>query len=252
VFREKAMTYSTITRTRREMNCTGPKIQKGKPPNFSIDATIRRVLNRDPTASIREIAREARLLASTIFSVLTTLMGDNYRRCQLVPHNLSAQQRNDRLKQIRELLEMLHNAKRLQWKFIPTGDESWFFYVKRHQKLRLAPDSDIPEVARRRINTRKVTILLFWNTSGLHIVPFLAGESLDADYFVRTVLTRYIISRLLTWLTSRRSETVPDSGPSGFVGFFLFGYLKAKMLSLEFDSPEPSFSKSHFFQPFTL
>jgi hypothetical protein len=122
------------------------------PPNFSIDTSIFRVLSRDPTASIPEIAREARLPASTIFYGLTTRMGYTYRRCRLVPHNLSVQQRNDRLKQSRELFEVLQNAKKLRWRFILTGDESWFFYVSKHQKLWLAPGSDPPEVDRRRIN----------------------------------------------------------------------------------------------------
>jgi hypothetical protein len=58
-FGEKAMAYSTITRRLREMSWTGPKIHKGRTPSFSIDATILPVLNRDPTESIREIAREA-------------------------------------------------------------------------------------------------------------------------------------------------------------------------------------------------
>jgi predicted transcriptional regulator len=81
VFGEKTMAYSTITWIFREMSWTGLEIQEGRPPNFSIDATILRVLNRDPTTSIREIAREARLQASTIFYALTPRMSYNYRRC---------------------------------------------------------------------------------------------------------------------------------------------------------------------------
>jgi hypothetical protein len=109
---EKAMTYSMITRAFREMIWTGPEIQKGRPSNFFITTIIFLVLNRDPTASMREIAPEARLPASTIFYVLTAHIGYNYRICRLVSHNLSAQQRNDRLKQSRELFEVLQNAKR--------------------------------------------------------------------------------------------------------------------------------------------
>jgi hypothetical protein len=84
---------------------------------------------------------------------------------------------------------VLQNAKRLQWTFILRGDESWFFYVNENEKLWLVPDSDPPEVARRRINTAKVMVTLFWNTSGSHVSNFLAGESFDEDDFVRDVFT---------------------------------------------------------------
>jgi hypothetical protein len=189
MFGEKAMAYSTITRTLRKMSWTGPEIQKEKPPNFPIDATILLLLNCDPTASIRETAREARPPGSTLFYALTADMGYSYRRWRLVPHNLSARQRNDGLKQTQELLEVLQNAKRLRWRFVLTGDESWFFYVNEHQKLWLAPDLDPPEVARRRIKIPNVIVISFGNILGLHVSTFLAGESFDANYFVRNVLT---------------------------------------------------------------
>jgi hypothetical protein len=143
------------------MSWTNLEIQKERPPDFSIDATILRVLNRHPIASMLEIARETRPPASTIFYVSTTHVGSNFRRYRLMPHNRSAQQRNDRLKQIREMLEVLQHAKKLRLSFTLTGDESQFFYVNKHQKLWLAPDSDPPEVAGRRINTPIVMITLF-------------------------------------------------------------------------------------------
>jgi histone-lysine N-methyltransferase SETMAR len=267
LFGEKVMAYSTITRTLREMRWTGPGIQNGRLPNFSIDATILRVLNRDPIASIREIVRKARLPASTTYYVLTTRMGCNYRRYRLVPHNLSAQQRNDRLKQNRELLEVLQNAKRLRWRFIRTKDESWFFYVNRHQKLWRVPNSDAPEVACRRINAPKMMVTLFWNASGFQVSDFLGGESFDADYFVRNALApihhlqivdvaqrqkkRFILLienspiHMSTVIRAKLSQMPvhpvvhppysPGLAPSDC---FLFGYLKTKMPGPEFDSPE--------------
>jgi hypothetical protein len=68
-------------------------------------------------------------------------------------------------------------------------DESWVFYVNKHEQLGFAPDSDPLEVGGRRINTCKVMATLFWNTSGLHVSNCLAGKSFDADSFVRHVLT---------------------------------------------------------------
>jgi hypothetical protein len=36
---------------------TTPEISKGKPANFSINSAIPKVLNDDPTASVRDIAK---------------------------------------------------------------------------------------------------------------------------------------------------------------------------------------------------
>jgi hypothetical protein len=102
-----------------------------------------------------------------------------------VPHKI------DRHWQSHELLEILPNPKRLRWRFILTGDESWFFDVKEHRNLWRFPDSDVPEVARRLSNTPKWMITLFWNPAGLHASHFLAGESLNGDHFVRNVLTPF-------------------------------------------------------------
>jgi hypothetical protein len=184
-----------------------------------------------------------------------------------MPHNLSAQQRNDQLKQSRELLEVPQNAKRLQWKFIVTEDESRFFYVNEYQKLWLAPDPETPEVARRRINTPEVMVLLFWNISGLHVSNFLASKSFDAGCFVHNVLTpihhipivdvahkqkkRFILHMDNSPIHKSKVTRAklfqipvhlaphplysPDLAPSNF---FLFGYPKTKMVGPKFDSPE--------------
>jgi hypothetical protein len=92
------------------------------------------VLNGDPTASTREIAQEAKLSTSTVFCVLPTRMGDSYRRYRLAPQNLSEPQKTDHLRQSQKLVEILQNAKRLRWRFILMGHESWFSYLNEDRK----------------------------------------------------------------------------------------------------------------------
>jgi hypothetical protein len=172
------------------------------------DAALFRVLDRDPTRSLREIAEELRLSVSTIFDVLTTQMGCCHRKCRLVPHAVWPQQKDDRVTKSRELLAALQAAKTLGWRFLLTGDESSFFYVDDHQKLWLPPDSEAPEVNRCLISRPKVMITLFWNTSGLHVSNFLAGESLKAEYFVRNNMHRI---HLLPIVSIAHKQTKNDS-----------------------------------------
>jgi hypothetical protein len=208
VFGDKALAYSTVTRTLRETSWTISELPKGRPPNFSIDASIVGLLDRDPTRSLREIAEELRLSVSTIFYVLTTRMGYCHRKCRLVPHALSPQQKEDRLTKSRALLAVLQTAKKLKWRFILTGDESWFFYVNDHQELWLPPDSEAPEVSLRLISTPKVIITLFWNTSGLHVSDFLVGESFNAQYFVRNILHRIHLLPIVS-IAHTQKKTIP-------------------------------------------
>jgi hypothetical protein len=135
LLRDKAIRDSTVTHTIWQLSWTARETPKGKPANRSINAAILKVLNGDPTASAREIAQETKLCASTVLYVLPTRIGYTYRRCRLIPHNLSEPQKIDRLRQSHKLLEILQNAKRFAWRFIPTGGESWFFYVNEHGKL---------------------------------------------------------------------------------------------------------------------
>jgi hypothetical protein len=88
-------------------------------------------------------------------------------------------------------------------------------------------------VARRLINTPKVTITLFWNPAGLRVNDFLAGESLNDNYFVRNVLIPTHLLPIIaaahkqkgiysadgqladTSIKSCAGETVPDIRASG-------------------------------------
>jgi hypothetical protein len=109
-------------------------------------------------------------------------MGEIYRKCRLVPHNLSEPQNSDRLRQSHELLAILQDTKGICGRFILTENESWFLYVNERGKLWLSPGSDVPEVAWRLINISKVMIPLFWNPAGLQVSDFLASESFNGDH----------------------------------------------------------------------
>jgi hypothetical protein len=157
-----AMASSMVTRTIREMSWTTAEatqeILKGRPPNDSLDRSIQDLLNPEPGSSVRDIAQELQLPASTLLYVLTARMGFSYGKCHLVPHILTPKQKEDRFRQSCELLEVLQAAQKLRWGFILTEGESWFFYYNPKPKLWLPPDVDAPQVARQLINTPKVMV----------------------------------------------------------------------------------------------
>jgi hypothetical protein len=121
LFGVTARGYLSVTYKIRQLYWTVPEMLKGRPTNFSIDVAILKVLNGDPTASVREIEQETKPSTLTIFYVLTTPMGHICRTCRLVPDNVSEPQKTDRLRHSHELLEILQNVKRLLWQVLPGG-----------------------------------------------------------------------------------------------------------------------------------
>jgi hypothetical protein len=148
------------------------------------------VLEREPNASLREIAHETRIPKSTVFDILRERLNYSAINYRVVPHTLTEARRRERVEKSIALLSLLAKAKRRAWQFIITGDESWFFYYTSHSKIWLPADADMPEVAKRLINTPKIMITIFWNPFGIQVLVALPERtSFDAEYFIDYVIT---------------------------------------------------------------
>jgi transposase len=123
-------------------------------------------------------------------------------------------------------------------------------------------------VARQLINTPKIKVTVFWNPNGLYVNRFLErSTSVNSAYFAEYVVrdiefvpalqttrqqkkkfiphmsnspghkSRMIIEEIESLhLTLAPHPTYsPDLAPSDF---FLFGYLKQKMIGIDFESPQ--------------
>jgi hypothetical protein len=83
----------------------------------------------------------------------------------------------------------LRRAKSTAWRFVSTGDESWFLYYTPRRKLWIPPDVEAPEMARQLSATPKLMITIFWGVSGIHVIDYLPrGTSFDSTYFSDYIL----------------------------------------------------------------
>jgi DNA recombination-dependent growth factor C len=103
-FGELAISYPTVSRTIRSLSCNPIDDESqnfgGRPLNQLTDARIRKILDDNPVASVREIVHAASIPASMVWYVLTTRLGYTWRKCRIVPHalsNIQRQQRRDRV-----------------------------------------------------------------------------------------------------------------------------------------------------------
>jgi transposase len=101
IFGPLAMPYSIVTRTIRKTSWTPSEEQSqnfgGRPPNLDHDARILSVLEREPNASVREIAHETRIPKSTVFDILRKRLNYSARNYRFVPHTLTEAQRRERV-----------------------------------------------------------------------------------------------------------------------------------------------------------
>jgi hypothetical protein len=95
-----------------------------RPLNLDHDARILRVLERNPNASVCEIADEARIPKSSAVDVLRGRLSYSWRNCRFVPHVLTEVQRRELVEKSIALFSLHAKAKRRVWQFIIIGDES--------------------------------------------------------------------------------------------------------------------------------
>jgi transposase len=101
IFGPLAMPYSIVARIIRKTSCTPseePSQNFGdRRPNLDHDARILSMLEREPNASLREIAHETRISKSTVFDILRERLNYSARNSRFVPHALTESQRRERL-----------------------------------------------------------------------------------------------------------------------------------------------------------
>lgn len=245
-----------------------PNNPPGRPSDPEIDAKIRGVLDDIPSASTRLIGEEIKHSHSTVYRHLTQSMGYHYRCIRWIPHFLNEDQKRTRVQRAKELLTLLHTQDRLKWKFIYTGDESWFFYDNQIKKLWLESDAERPKAERPDILTKKIMVCIFWNPHGIVVIKAMErGHAINSGTFINEILKPIEMSEefhtaknqkksfILHMDNSRvhRSQMVksymennrlknaphppysPDLAPSDF---YLFCKLKSQMIGMEFTSED--------------
>jgi hypothetical protein len=101
IFGPLAMSYSIVTRIIRKTSWTPSEEESqnfgGRPPNLDHDARILSVLEREPNASLREIAHETCIPKSTVFDIVEERLNYLARNYRFVPHTLTEAQRRKRV-----------------------------------------------------------------------------------------------------------------------------------------------------------
>ena len=88
-----------------------------------------------------------------------------------------------------ELLRVVKAAEKDYYRFLITGDESWFFYSTPPQGCWCPADSPGPTAQKATHFAPKIMITIFWNPNGIVLICALpADKRWTAEYFISEVL----------------------------------------------------------------
>lgn len=107
--------------------------RSGRPSDDGLTRVILNVLEIDPHASARKIARSLFISPSTVVRHLEDNLGYKCVHLRWVPHILTNAQKLRRLEDAKAMLPILLQAQADGWHYLVTGDESWFEYYYEFQ-----------------------------------------------------------------------------------------------------------------------
>ena len=214
VYADISVSYNTCARWVREFKdgrtsvvdnsrCGAPK----SVVNESLVANVRKYIDEDPNASIREVSSDMGVSVGTIHKVLHEDLGLRKISARWVPHVLTDEQKSNRVKCAQELLAMFQPKGPKHITDIVTGDETWIYFYgipnKRSNMMWLAKDDPRPVVCRPGFQSRKRLFTIFFNYEGPVAVDILPEkQTVTGGYYRETVLPKVVKE-----ITERRPKT---------------------------------------------
>ena len=266
--RDRCPAYSTITSWIRNL-VRGENIYEhasggGRLPDDRVDGMVANALEESPFHTVRSLASAIKIPPTTVWRHLHS-RGYVVRHLHIVPHTLSAAQKAARVESAIALRKVICSAKRRGWRYLLTGDESWFYFMNNPDHAWVPEGTAVPTRPRQTISSPKRMLIVFWSPLGFRLVRMLPkGVHLDAHYFCTNILAEidrirpaattedarrnvllhfdnaspHTATATVNFLGSHRMKRAPqppfspDLAPSDF---YLFGKLKTALNGAEFE-----------------
>ena len=270
------ISYSTVCKYLREKSFNSASSMNNNISNLNndqnIDIRILEVLDKEPYASIRQIAKITGIPNTTVYRHLIEILGYQNKLLKWVPHILTVEIKKQRVDKSMQLLKILQSAKHRSFKYFVTGDESWFEYDYYHVRQWIPLTAPRGIRCKKIISQKKVMLTVFWNPHGFAVIDFLPKEqTFNSQYYVSNILlelskkngenSKRVKRKLVVHADNAKPHTSrfttlfmesnklkiaphppysPDIAPSDF---FLFGYVKGKMEGCHFESRDEVIEK---------
>ena len=107
-------------------------------------------------------------------------------------HYLSEPQKKQRIECCKQILTILQNQKRLHWRYIITGDESWFFCHTPYGYQWIPEDEEAQKDIKTSIISPKIMFILFWNPNEISILKsHPICQTMNGDTFLQSIIKTF-------------------------------------------------------------
>ena len=121
----------------------------------------------DARFKVRDIARKVGISLSSVHLILKKHLKVRKISARWVPHLLTDEQKRQRVKVAKKLLQMFPKYDKKQFANVVTGDETWVHYFepvrKVSNKIWATKHSKRPIIAKRSLSTKKVLYVIFFS-----------------------------------------------------------------------------------------
>ena len=259
-FGPSCVSYDTVWRWRKKFESGVESIKNapksGRPKSASrkeIVSKIKEIIEGDARFTVRDIARKVDISLSTVHLILKKHLKVRKISARWVPHLLTDQQKRQRVKVAKKLLQMFPKYDKKQFANVVTGDETWVHYFepvrKVSNKIWATKHSKRPIIAKSSLSTKEVLYAIFFSGEGVAIkVPVKKGKSITRKYYKDVVL-----KKLKKYYQKRRPATgfkhvrlLHDNAPA-HTSAIVTAFLKKKLTVLPHPPYSPDLAPCGFF-----
>ena len=141
-FGPSSVSYDTVRRWKKKFESGVESIKNapksGRPKSASrkeIVSKIKEIMEGDARFTVRDIARKVGISLSTVHLILKKHLRVRKISARWVPHLLTDEQKRQRVKVAKKLLQMFPKYDKKQFANVVTGDEIWVHYFEPVRKV---------------------------------------------------------------------------------------------------------------------
>ena len=201
-FGPSCVSYDTVRRWKKKIESGVESIKNapksGRPKSASrkeIVSKIKEIIEGDDRFTVRDTARKVGISLSTVLLILKKHLKVRKISARWVPHLLTDEQKRQRVKVAKKLLQMFPKYDKKQFANVVTGDETWVHYFetvrKVSNKIWATKHSKRPIIAKRSLSTKKVLFAIIFSGEKVAIkVPVKKGKTIIGKYYKDVVLKK--------------------------------------------------------------
>lgn len=192
-YKDACLSESQIYFWIREIRCGRTNLndlpKPGRPVDEQLTVSIQRQHSNDKSASARKIARSLNVSPTTVVDHMRNRIGMKLVFLRNIPHILTEDQKIQRVKLSKVLLQNLTQEQETGFEFVLTGDECWFVHQYQLKEIWILKNEDIPVRVIDSHYTKKTMFTIFINGKGVQLIDIKPdSEKITSDYFIANVL----------------------------------------------------------------